>query len=105
MSPISTVSIQLVVSRKPRHVASNTTPEISDGSQSSTAVYRVIRSFAATSETDGHFLTVRKGALLAVEGPLKQFGLVEAVCAEQTLLVFTRDIEMCAECIVQPHRG
>jgi hypothetical protein len=41
---------------------------------------------------------VRKGALLVIEVPLKQFGLVEAVCGEQTLLVFTRDIEMCAEC-------
>jgi hypothetical protein len=74
-------------------------------SRTSTAIYRVNRSFAATSGKDGHFLTVRKGALLAVEGPLKQFGLMEAVCAEQTLLVFTRDIEMCAECIVQPPRG
>jgi len=65
----------------------------------------VIRSFAATTGKDGHFLTVRKGAVLAIEGPLKQFGLVEAVCAEQTLLVFTRDIEMCAECIVEPARN
>jgi hypothetical protein len=87
VSPISAASIQLLVSR------------------TSTAIYRVTRSFAATSGEDGHFLTVRKGALLAVEGPLKQFGLMEAVCAEETLLVFRRDIEMCAECIVQPPRG
>jgi hypothetical protein len=29
---------------------------------------------------------------------------MEAICAEQTLLVFTRDIEMCAECIAPPPR-
>jgi hypothetical protein len=63
-------------------------------------IYRVIRSFAATTLEDGRFLTVRKGALLAVEAPLKQFGLVEVECAERTILVFTRDIQTCAECIV-----
>jgi len=74
-------------------------------SRTSTAIYRVTRSFAASTREGGHFLTVRRGALLVVDGPLKQFGLMEAVCAEQRLLVFTRDIEMCAECIVQPPRG
>jgi hypothetical protein len=44
---------------------------------------------------------VRRGALLAVDGPLKQFGLIEALCEERRLLVFTRDIETCAECVVQ----
>jgi len=52
----------------------------------------VIRPFAATTVEDGRFLTVRKGALLALDAPLKHFGLVEAECAEQTLLVYTRDI-------------
>jgi hypothetical protein len=94
------------VPRNLRHVASKTPPEISpSGYSSTTIVYRVIRSFAATSGNNGHFLTVRKGALLAVDGPLKRFGLVEATCAEQTLLVFTRDIEMCAECIAPPPRS
>lgn len=65
-------------------------------------MYRAIQSFAATTREDGRFVTVRKGALLIVEGPLKQFGLVEAVCAEQSLLVFTRDIENCAECVRDP---
>jgi hypothetical protein len=89
-----------MVSRNPRHVAPKIIPEISsDKPPTSTAVYRVTRPFAATTETSGHFLTVRKGALLRVDGPLQQYGLVEATCAEQTLLVFTRDIEMCAECI------
>jgi hypothetical protein len=105
VSPISIASVKLAVSRIPRHVAPKTTPEISPSAYPSSAVvYRVIRSFAATSGKDGHFLTVRKGALLTVEGPLKRFGLMEAICAEQTLLVFTRDIEMCAECIAPPPR-
>jgi len=71
-------------------------------SRKSTAIYRVNRSFAASTWEDGHFLTVRRGAFLAVDGPLKQFGLMEAVCEERRLLVFTRDIETCAECVVQP---
>jgi hypothetical protein len=41
-------------------------------------LYRVIRPFAATTVEDGRFLTVRKGALLALDAPLKHFGLVEA---------------------------
>jgi len=45
---------------------------------------------------------VRRGAFLAVDGPLKQFGLMEAVCDERRLLVFTRDIQTCAECVVYP---
>jgi hypothetical protein len=65
-------------------------------------LYRVIRPFAATTVEDGRFLTVRKGALLALDAPLKHFGLVEAECAEQTLLVYTRDIETCTECVVRP---
>jgi hypothetical protein len=65
-------------------------------------LYRVIRPFAATIPGDGRFVTVRKGALLALDAPLKHFGLVEAECAEQTILVFTRDIETCTECVVRP---
>jgi hypothetical protein len=77
-------AIKLLVSRNPHHL------------------YRVVRPFAATTAEDGRFLTVRKGALLALEAPLKQFGLVQAECAEQTLLVYTRDIETCTECVVRP---
>jgi hypothetical protein len=71
-------------------------------SRKSTAIYRVTRSFAASTSEGGHFLTVRRGAFLAVDGPLKQFGLMEAVCDERRLLVFTRDIQTCAECVVYP---
>jgi hypothetical protein len=49
----------------------------------------VIRPFAATSLEHGRFLTVRNGALLALDAPLNHFGLVEAECAEQTILVYT----------------
>jgi hypothetical protein len=86
LSPICADSIKVFVSRSPHRL------------------YRVIRSFAATTLEDGRFLTVRKGALLALDAPLKHFGLVEAECAEQTILVFTRDIEACTECVV-PTRG
>jgi len=79
-------SIKRFVSRNPHHL------------------YRVIRPFAATTLEDGRFLTVRKGALLALDAPLKHYGLVEAECAEHTLLVFTRDIETCTECVVR-HQG
>ena len=65
-------------------------------------LYRVIRPFAATTTDDGRFVTVRKGALLALDAPLKHFGLVEAECGEQTILVFTRDIETCTECVARP---
>jgi hypothetical protein len=65
-------------------------------------LYRVIRPFAATTIEDGRFLTVRKGALLALDTPLKHFGLVEAECEDQTILVFTRDIETCTECVIRP---
>jgi hypothetical protein len=85
------------VSRNLRHVAEKSNRPIPPTSTASTAVYRATRSFAASSQEDGRFVIVKKGALLVIEIPLKQFGLVEAVCAEQTLLVFTRDIEMCAE--------
>ena len=66
-------------------------------------VYRVVRPFAATTSDHGRFLTVRKGALLTLEAPLKQFGLVEVECAEQTILVFTRDLETCTECVDRRH--
>jgi hypothetical protein len=68
-------------------------------------LYRVIRPFAATTTEDGRFVTVRKGALLALDAPLKHFGLVKAECADQTILVFTRDIETCTECVVRPRSG
>jgi hypothetical protein len=86
------------VSRNLRHVEKS--PRLAPPtSTASTAVYRATRSFAASSRDDGRFVIVKKGDLLIIEVPLKQFGLVEAVCAEQTFLVFTRDIEMSAECI------
>ena len=90
LSPILAARVELLVSPEPHH-----------GGSHSRAVYRVTRSFVASSWEDGRFLTVRKGALLAIETPLKQFGLIKAVWAEQTLLVFTRDIEACAEPLAQ----
>jgi hypothetical protein len=59
----------------------------------------VTEAFAAIN-SKGRFLTVRKGSILAIPTPLKQFGLMEALCDEQSMLVFTRDIEKCAECVV-----
>ena len=73
-----------------------------DSSPSKWTFYRVIEPFAASNSEDGRFLTVRKGTLLTVEGPLKVFGLVEVMCADRRLLVFTRDIETCAELVVAP---
>jgi hypothetical protein len=70
--------------------------------RTSTSVYRVTQPFAATAREDGRFLTVKRGTLLTVDGPfpLEQFGLVEAIWADQILLVYTRDIERCAEPVV-----
>ena len=76
-----------------------------DSSSSNWTFYRVIEPFAASNSDDGRFLTVRKGTLLTLEGPLKVFGLVEVVCGAQRLLVFTRDIETCAERLVRPRNG
>ena len=89
----------MVVQRNLRHVAERSHKVAPVPSRSTTITYRAIQSFAATTREDGRFVTVRKGTLLIIEGPLKQFGLVEAICAEQSLLVFTRDIENCAECV------
>ena len=87
------------MSRNLRQLTDKSPRAVLPAPAASTAVYRATRSFAASTREDGRFLMVRKGALLVIEVPLKQFGLVEAVCGEQTLLVFTRDIEMCAECV------
>jgi hypothetical protein len=62
--------------------------------------YLVTDPFAAIDSKNGRFLTVRRGSVLAIENPVKEFGLTEAVCAEQHLFVFSRDIEACAERIV-----
>ena len=67
------------------------------------AVYRVTQPFAAIQSENGRFLTVRRGSIITLHVPLERFGLVEAICAEQKVLVFTGDIEKCAERVVHKH--
>jgi hypothetical protein len=90
------------VSRNLRTTVERSTEIIPSNSPSNRNLYRAVRPFAATRPDDGRILIVQKGALLIIESPLKRFGLMQALCAEQTLLVFTRDIESCAECVDIP---
>ncbi len=77
-----------------------------DGQHSSgAALYRVSQAFAAIHSENGRLLTVKKGSLLSLAGPLKQFGLIEVVCAEQKLLIFARDIENCAQRVIRDGRN
>ena len=63
------------------------------------AVYRVTEAFLANDCHGSRLVTVKKGSLLAICGQIKQFGLIEATCADQRLLVFARDLAKCTECI------
>ena len=86
-------------SETPARISSSFSPFKNSDNLSGVTVYRVTESFLANSSEGGRFLTVKKGSFLTVESKPKQFGLIEAMCLGQRLLVFTRDLERCAEYI------